>query len=250
MNPMRPGASVMRPNPLHITFKNPNWPANFITPENVLEYFCNSDNAFYDKSSCNENVRMQNISRPLEECLLSMTGIQYVLWSAQPPLYVICKHRRNNMQNVTPLAYYYVINGTVYQAPDVYTFVQSRLLGAVEPLKNAFDQVIQYSRYNVAKGYYWQFDKKPATKKDDEKSEEEKPLQARSTHFQKTRTHMLMQNLFEMFPAGNSLSISDPPGNSEPMDTDVKPEVNEETTQSQPADANSANPGTSVAKSK
>ncbi|KAL6742712.1 MED6 mediator sub complex component [Ancylostoma duodenale] len=179
-----------------------------------------------------------------------MTGIQYVLWSAQPPLYVICKHRRNNMQNVTPLAYYYVINGTVYQAPDVYTFVQSRLLGAVEPLKNAFDQVIQYSRYNVAKGYYWQFDKKPATKKDDEKSEEEKPLQARSTHFQKTRTHMLMQNLFEMFPAGNSLSISDPPGNSEPMDTDVKPEVNEETTQSQPADANSANPGTSVAKSK
>ncbi|EYB87585.1 hypothetical protein Y032_0260g527 [Ancylostoma ceylanicum] len=70
MNPMRPGASVMRPNPLHITFKNPNWPANFITPENVLEYFCNSDNAFYDKSSCNENVRMQNISRPLEECLL------------------------------------------------------------------------------------------------------------------------------------------------------------------------------------
>ncbi|KIH56957.1 hypothetical protein ANCDUO_12857 [Ancylostoma duodenale] len=60
----------MRPNPLHITFKNPNWPANFITPENVLEYFCNSDNAFYDKSSCNENVRMQNISRPLEECLL------------------------------------------------------------------------------------------------------------------------------------------------------------------------------------
>ncbi|KIH56959.1 hypothetical protein ANCDUO_12859 [Ancylostoma duodenale] len=83
-----------------------------------------------------------------------------------------------------------------------------------------------------------------------DKSEEEKPLQARSTHFQKTRTHMLMQNLFEMFPAGNSLSISDPPGNSEPMDTDVKPEVNEEATQSQPADVNSANPGTSVAKSK
>ncbi|EPB70161.1 MED6 mediator sub complex component [Ancylostoma ceylanicum] len=140
-----------------------------------------------------------------------MTGIQYVLWSAQPPLYVICKHRRNNMQNVTPLAYYYVINGTVYQAPDVYTFVQSRLLGAVEPLKNAFDQVIQYSRYNVAKGYYWQFDKKPATKKDDEK---------------------------------------DPPGNSEPMDTDVKPEMNEEPPQSQQPDGNPANPGTSVAKSK
>ncbi|KJH53687.1 MED6 mediator sub complex component [Dictyocaulus viviparus] len=228
MNSLRPGPTVMRPNPLHITFKNPNWPANFITPENALEYFCNSDNAFYDKSSCNENVRMQNISRPLEECLLSMTGVQYVLWSAQPPLYVICKHRRNNMQNVTPLAYYYIINGTVYQAPDVYTFVQSRLLGAVEPLKNAFDHVIQYSRYNVAKGYYWQFDKKSAAKKEEEKSEEEKPLQARSTHFQKTRTHMLMQNLFEMFPAGNALAISDPPEKPELMDTDEKPETNED----------------------
>ncbi|CAJ0591204.1 unnamed protein product [Cylicocyclus nassatus] len=236
MNPMRPGGSVMRANPLHITFKNPNWPANFITPENVLEYFCNSDNAFYDKSSCNENVRMQNISRPLEECLLSMTGIQYVLWSAQPPLYVICKHRRNNMQNVTPLAYYYVINGTVYQAPDVYTFVQSRLLGAVEPLKNAFDQVIQYSRYNVAKGYYWQFDKKPATKKEDEKSEEEKPLQARSTHFQKTRTQMLMQNLFELFPAGNLV---------------IPPEVNgENASTSQANEGNPANPGTPSTKPK
>ncbi|ETN80858.1 MED6 mediator sub complex component [Necator americanus] len=269
-------ASVMRPNPLHITFKNPNWPANFITPENVLEYFCNSDNAFYDKSSCNENVRMQNISRPLEECLLqvfsfvlffasffqlvslalsscssSMTGIQYVLWSAQPPLYVICKHRRNNMQNVTPLAYYYIINGTVYQAPDVYTFVQSRLLGAVEPLKNAFDQVIQYSRYNVAKGYYWQFDKKPATKKDEEKSEEEKPLQARSTHFQKTRTHMLMQNLFEIFPAGTPLAISNPAESSEPMDTDVKSEGNAgSTTPSQLVEGNQQPkpPGTSAPK--
>lgn len=250
MNSLRAGPPVIRPNPLHITFKNPNWPANFITTENALEYFCNSDNAFYDKSSCNENVRMQNISRPLEECLLSMTGIQYVLWSAQPPLYVICKHRRNNMQNVTPLAYYYIINGTVYQAPDVYNFVQSRLLGAVEPLKNAFDHVIQYSRYNVAKGYYWQFEKKPTMKREDEKSEEEKPLQARSTHFQKTRTHMLMQNLFEMFPAGNIVSISDQPGNSESMDLDEKPESEGDVTHSQATEATANLPGISTSKSK
>lgn len=151
------------------------------------------------------------------------------------------------MQNVTPLAYYYVINGTVYQAPDVYTFVQSRLLGAIEPLKNAFDQVVQFSRYNVAKGYYWQFDKKPVPKKEEEKSEEEKPLQARSTHFQKTRTHMLMQNLFEMFPAGNAVAISDPPAKTaEPMDTEEKPETNgdaaAETVEEAPPTSNASAP--------
>ncbi|KAK6051276.1 hypothetical protein COOONC_11219 [Cooperia oncophora] len=193
----------MRPNPLHITFKNPNWPANFITPENVLEYFCNSDNAFYDKASCNENVRMQNISRPLEECLLSMTGIQYVLWSAQPPLYVICKHRRNNMQNDIMLR-------------RVTTGSSTRSL---------------------------------LSKKEDEKSEEEQPLQARSTHFQKTRTHMLMQNLFEMFPAGNAVAISDPPEKSEPMDTEEKPETNGDVAAQQTEETTQA-PSTSAAKSK
>ncbi|VDM83783.1 unnamed protein product [Strongylus vulgaris] len=105
-------------------------------------------------------------------------------------------------------------------------------------------------KYNVAKGYYWQFDKKPATKKEDEKSEEEKPLQARSTHFQKTRTQMLMQNLFEMFPAGN-LAISDPPDKSEPMDTDVKPEVNgENATSTQPGEGKATNPETPAVKPK
>uniref|UniRef100_A0A1I7XPP5 Mediator of RNA polymerase II transcription subunit 6 n=1 Tax=Heterorhabditis bacteriophora TaxID=37862 RepID=A0A1I7XPP5_HETBA len=154
--------------------------------------------------------RMLSGNAHAEQLLITMTGIQYVLWSAQPPLYVICKHRRNSSQNVTPLAYYYVINGTVYQAPDLHTFVQSRLLGAVEPLKSAFDQVIQFSRYNVAKGYYWEFKEKPATNEDETQTEEEKPLQARSSHFQKTRTHMLMQNLFEQFPSSSALEIEEP----------------------------------------
>ena len=92
-----------------------------------------------------------------------MKGIQYVLWSAQPPLFVICKQSRisektglfsgisiylfNCIGSVTPLAYYYIINGTVYQCPDILTYVQSRLVGAIEPLKKAFDQSLSFSRY-------------------------------------------------------------------------------------------------------
>ncbi|EJW71539.1 hypothetical protein WUBG_17555 [Wuchereria bancrofti] len=31
---------------LHQSFKNPNWPPNFITPDNVLDYFCDPGNVF------------------------------------------------------------------------------------------------------------------------------------------------------------------------------------------------------------
>lgn len=49
--------------------------------------------------------------------------------------------------SVTPLAYYYIINGVVYQSPDLYTFVQSRMLAVVDPLKKAFDEVMSLSRF-------------------------------------------------------------------------------------------------------
>ncbi|CAI4225079.1 unnamed protein product [Auanema sp. JU1783] len=195
--PTGPQSSSTTAGPLYMSYKSSTWPPNYICPDNALEYFCNTANCFYDASSCNQQLRMQNISRPLDECLADMIGIQYVLWSAQPPLYIICKHRRNSPQNVTPLAYYYIINGVISLCPDLLSFVQTRLLGSIDPLKRAFDEVIQYSKYNVAKGYYWEFKNKVA---ESEEKEEEKALQARSSHFQQTRTSMLMKNLLEMFP--------------------------------------------------
>ncbi|CAD6196095.1 unnamed protein product [Caenorhabditis auriculariae] len=214
----QPGSSA--PNSLHMSFRNPNFPPNFINAENVLEYFCNPANTFYDMASCNQQIKMQNINRPVEECLLNMPGIQYVLWSSQPPLFVICKQRRNNTQNVTPLAYYYVINGLIHQAPDMHSLVQSRLLGAMEPLKDAFETVLNYARYNAAKGYYWEFrsGKHPLRNNRDEpkvQKEEEKPLEARSTNFQQTRTAMLIQQLFAEMPADSALEILEPKAEGE-----------------------------------
>lgn len=54
---------------LHQSFKNPNWPPNFLNADNVLDYFCDPSNVFYDVSSCNQHLRMQNLNRPLRECL-------------------------------------------------------------------------------------------------------------------------------------------------------------------------------------
>lgn len=91
-----------------------------------------------------------------------MTGNQYVLFHAQPPLFIIRKHRRTSINNTIPLCYYYVLDGNVYQAPDLHTLVQSRLVGALEPLRQAMAETIKCLRFDPAKGHTWEFRSTPA----------------------------------------------------------------------------------------
>lgn len=59
----------------------------------------------------------------------NMTGLEYVLLHVQEPiLYVIRKQHRHSPQQVTPLADYYIIAGVVYQAPDLASVLNSRLV--------------------------------------------------------------------------------------------------------------------------
>lgn len=58
-----------------------------------------------------------------------MTGLEYVLLHVQEPiLYVIRKQHRHSVQQVTPLADYYIIAGVIYQAPDLASVLNSRLV--------------------------------------------------------------------------------------------------------------------------
>lgn len=58
-----------------------------------------------------------------------MTGIEYFLLHAQEPiLYVIRKQARQSPTQVHPLTDYYIIAGTVYQAPDLVSVINSRLV--------------------------------------------------------------------------------------------------------------------------
>lgn len=68
MQPTQPPPAPL----LEQSFKNPSWPPNHINAENVLEYFCDPGNIFYDRQSDNEQIRMQNLaaSQPLHELLL------------------------------------------------------------------------------------------------------------------------------------------------------------------------------------
>lgn len=59
----------------------------------------------------------------------NMTGVEYVLLHVQEPiLYVIRKQHRHSQGQVTPLAEYYIVAGTIYQAPDLNSVLNSRLV--------------------------------------------------------------------------------------------------------------------------
>lgn len=57
-------------------------------------------------------------------------GIEYVLRDAQPPhLFVICRqHRAAPSAPAAPQAVYYVLDGTVYQAPALHAALTNRMV--------------------------------------------------------------------------------------------------------------------------
>lgn len=75
-----------------------------------------------------------------------MTGLEYVLLHVQEPiLYVIRKQHRHTSQQVTPLADYYIIAGVVYQAPDLASVLNSRLVDFVKYPIYYFHNYLNYS---------------------------------------------------------------------------------------------------------
>ena len=66
--------------------------------------------------------------------LSNMIGVEYILLHVQEPiLYVIRKQHRHSPTEATPIADYYIIAGTVYQAPDLASVFTSRLVRPSPP---------------------------------------------------------------------------------------------------------------------
>jgi hypothetical protein len=62
-----------------------------------------------------------------------MTGLEYILLHVQEPiLYVIRKQHRHSPTHATPLADYYIIAGIVYQAPDLISVINSRIVSSAD----------------------------------------------------------------------------------------------------------------------
>jgi hypothetical protein len=69
-------------------------------------------------------------------------GLEYVLsFASEPTLYVIkCQHR-NNPESATQKAFYYVLHGSIYQAPSVLSCLQVRVERCRYHVQQAFQHL-------------------------------------------------------------------------------------------------------------
>ncbi|PWY98764.1 MED6-domain-containing protein [Testicularia cyperi] len=146
-------------------------PANPLNEHNVMAYFATSP--FFDRRSNNEQIRMQNIAngtqnlltgpppgaKPEHEELKRFTGLEFVLVHAKPPsCFVIQKRWRTSPTETTPLAAYYVINDSIYQAPDLYSILATRLQSTVHGLKTSLStQRAARPAFNPRRGHHGRF---------------------------------------------------------------------------------------------
>jgi mediator of RNA polymerase II transcription subunit 6 len=75
-------------------------------------------------------------------CRAGAPGIEFVVQDAQPPhLFVIRKQRRSLAGAEEPIALYYILDATVYQAPNMHAVISARIARAVHTLRRAFDEL-------------------------------------------------------------------------------------------------------------
>ena len=99
---------------------------------------------------------------------------------------------------VTAISDYYIIAGVIYQAPDLGSVLNSRILTGVGHLQKAFEEAREYSRYHPSRGYWWDFGKEKEEKKKEKVKEKKK--EEPSSVFQRRRVDMLLDQLTRQYP--------------------------------------------------
>jgi mediator of RNA polymerase II transcription subunit 6 len=84
-----------------------------------------------------------------------MVGIEYVVHKVLPPhLFIIHKRLRHGEADVDLLASYYVLDGTVYQAPNLLSLLKCRVTSSLAYLNEAIQLSTDNLRYDPeAKAY-------------------------------------------------------------------------------------------------
>lgn len=218
-------------NPLSLSWHDSTW-IPILNTSNVMDYFSQGSNPFFDRTCNNEIVKMQRLN---VDQLQNMTGLEYVLLHVQEPiLYVIRKQHRHSPQQATVLADYYIIAGVVYQAPDLANVLNSRLLSAVHHLQSSFEEASSFARYHPSKGYSWDF--KSQRPNVDKAKKDEKPREEPSSLFQRQRVDMLLGELIKKFPlptppqpkAVPTAPVKNEADSGASESKDVKPEIKQE----------------------
>ncbi|KAH8741577.1 hypothetical protein FG386_002797 [Cryptosporidium ryanae] len=148
------------------SFRDDIWLVRYtLTPETVLEYF-------YLSPFCDPNSL--NIKRRYEKEVDSNEGIEYRIIFIneeglgnvhQPPgsswnipnqfgIFVIQKFLIE-FQREIPLNVYYILSGTIYEAPSLGNLFLHRTAEAFLNMEKAFDSIKKMSRFNLYQGYTW-----------------------------------------------------------------------------------------------
>ncbi|XP_044497704.1 mediator of RNA polymerase II transcription subunit 6 [Mangifera indica] len=121
-----------------ICFRDQLWLNSYPLDRNmVFDYFALSP--FYDWTCNNEQLRMRSI-HPLDITQLSkMTGMEYILNEVmEPHLFVIRKQKRDSPEKVTPMLTYYILDGSIYQSPQLCNVFAARIGRALYYIEKAF----------------------------------------------------------------------------------------------------------------
>lgn len=179
---------------LRISWHDSNWVPH-LNPTNILDYFCQKSNPFYDKLCNNEIAKMQRLS---PEQMLMMTGVEFILLHVQEPiLYVIRKQERMGPDTTVALVDYYILAGVVYQAPDLNSIIQSRVLNSTLSLKSALDYFQELRTFNSSTGYSWTSDDSSKVSKSVEKA------QSAQRHDEFTKFQIKVGTLMKQFSESN-----------------------------------------------
>ncbi|KAF7721098.1 Mediator of RNA polymerase II transcription subunit 6 [Apophysomyces ossiformis] len=127
----------------NLEWRDTNWlehVGGFQNQQMVLDYFAMSP--FWDRQCNNQILSMQTQYNDLRqsyeatvEALRKMTGIEFAVVHDHPPVWVIQKRYRRGpaLDDVNPIATYYIMGANVYQSPTIYSVIANRL---IEPLKH------------------------------------------------------------------------------------------------------------------
>uniref|UniRef100_A0A0E0L9C6 Mediator of RNA polymerase II transcription subunit 6 n=1 Tax=Oryza punctata TaxID=4537 RepID=A0A0E0L9C6_ORYPU len=136
------GAAALPPPPgtdmTGICFRDQLWLNTYPLDRNlVFDYFALSP--FYDLTCNNESLRSRQI-HPLDMShLTKMTGMEYVLSDVmEPHLFVIRKQRRESPEKSNAMLAYYILDGSIYQAPQLCSVFASRISRAMHHISKAF----------------------------------------------------------------------------------------------------------------
>jgi hypothetical protein len=105
-------------------------------------------------------TRYNNLDE-LHGFLIKMKGIEYdVIHTNIEPrsCFIIRKQKRMSITDIVPMAIYYIIEGTIYQAPDFYSVLGSRMMSSLFHLDQAFNILVNAYVFQPFKGYSWKED--------------------------------------------------------------------------------------------